>query len=211
MRTIISLFLFILTSISAFAEGPAWWDAKWPLRKHITLDTSAKGSVITDAIGTAPLLIRLHDGNFSFLSAKEDGSDLRIVANDQKTLLKHHIEKWDSLLNEAYVWVQVPDVKPSAVTSLWLYYGNVTDAVNTGDSKITYDDDTLSVYHFGDTASAAKDSASSSPCCCSWLSMESSSCFRAVVAQRKSRILGLWAEFHFSFASKEANDEEMAA
>lgn len=159
MRTIASLLILLFTTAAAHAEGPAWWDAKWPLRKHLTLDTSAKGSAITDAIGTVPLLVRLHDGNFNFPAAKEDGSDLRFVADDQKTLLKHHIEKWDSLLNEAYVWVQVPDVKPSATTSLWLYYGNVTDAVSTADSKATYDDATLAVYHFGETAIAAKDSS----------------------------------------------------
>jgi biopolymer transport protein ExbB len=74
------------------------------------------------------VLVRLHEGVFSFMSAKEDGSDLRFTADDHKTVLKHHVEKWDSLLNEAYVWVQVPDLKPAAATAIWLYYGNATEA-----------------------------------------------------------------------------------
>ncbi len=47
-------------------------------------------------------------------SAKDDGSDLRFVASDDKTPLKHHIEKFDSLLGEALVWVAVPNLPPSA-------------------------------------------------------------------------------------------------
>ncbi|MDZ4286627.1 MAG: MotA/TolQ/ExbB proton channel family protein, partial [Prosthecobacter sp.] len=101
----------------------------------------------------------LHDGNFSFMSSKEDGSDLRFIADDNKTILPHHIEKWDGLLNEAYVWVQVPDIKPGAATTVWLYAGNVTDAVNSDNAKGTFDSDTTAVYHFGDAASVGKDSA----------------------------------------------------
>lgn len=148
--------------MSAEAEKPAkWWDEKFPVRKKITIDTSSKGLAITDPIGSSALLIRLSDSVFNFLGAKEDGSDLRFVADDQKTLLKHHIEKWDGLLNEAYVWVQVPDLKPSETTTIWLYYGNVTDAANVADTKGTYDADTMLVYHFGDAATVGADSSAS--------------------------------------------------
>ncbi|MFZ4593013.1 MAG: DUF2341 domain-containing protein [Verrucomicrobiaceae bacterium] len=183
MRTLTSLFL-ILTTLSVFAEGPAWWDAKWPTRKKITLDTTDKGLAITDPIGTSAILIRLHDGNFGFQSAKEDGSDLRLLADDQKTVLKHHVEKWDSLLNEAYVWVQVPDVKPTAETTVWLYYGNVTDAANVADEKGTYDAETISVYHFGETTSAAKDSSASA------VSLEGTTAAGAGVAAGGQRLFG---------------------
>ena len=65
---------------------------------------------ITGSIGTVALLLRLHDGNFNFTEAKDDGSDIRFVASDEKTLLPYHLEKYDSLLDEAFVWVKVPDV-----------------------------------------------------------------------------------------------------
>ncbi|MDB6076213.1 MAG: exbB2, partial [Verrucomicrobiaceae bacterium] len=142
-------------------EAHKWWDAKWPARKKITIDTSDKGSVITDPIGTTPVLVRLHDGDFNFMAAKEDGSDLRFVSEDGKTVLKHHIEKWDGILNEAYVWVSVPEVKPSAETHLWLYYGNLMDAVKAEDAKGTYDASTILVYHFADTATVGADSSAS--------------------------------------------------
>ena len=142
------------------AKAP-WWDAKWPSRKKITIDTSDKGSAIKDPIGTSVVLVRLHDGDFNFMAAKEDGSDLRFVAEDGKKLLKHHVEKWDGVLNEAYVWVGVPELKPGAENTIWLYYGNQTDAVKVDDPKGTYDDDTILVYHFGDAASVATDSSAS--------------------------------------------------
>lgn len=145
------------------AKAP-WWDAKWSARKKITIDTTDAGSAIKDPIGTATVLVRLHDGDFNFMAAKEDGSDLRFVAEDGKKLLKHHVEKWDGILNEAYVWVQVPEIKPSAVNTVWMYYGNQADAVKVEDAKGCYDALTTSVYHFGDAASMATDSsASASP------------------------------------------------
>ncbi|MBX7208532.1 MAG: DUF2341 domain-containing protein [Verrucomicrobiaceae bacterium] len=142
-------------------EHAPWWDAKWPTRKKLTIDTSDKGVTITDAIGKSAVLVRLHDGNFGFFSAKEDGSDLRFVAEDGKTVLKHHIEKWDTLLNEAYVWVQVPEIKPSAATTVWLYYGNTIDATPASPAKETYDADTTAVFHFADAVNASTDSSAS--------------------------------------------------
>src|SRR5580704_3464046 len=93
--------LFALTLAS---PAHAWWSSDWTLRKKITVDTTAAGVAIADPIGTAAVLIRLHDGNFQFAAANENGDDLRFVAADDKTLLPYHIEKYDSVLNEAFVW-----------------------------------------------------------------------------------------------------------
>lgn len=142
------------------AEAP-WWNNEWALRKKITIDTSDKGVAISDAIGGAALLVRLHDGDFDFASSKEDGSDLRFVADDGKTALKHHIEKWDTLLNEGYVWVRVPEIKPSGTSVIWLYYGNQGEAKKAEDVKGTYDAETALVYHFADMATVAADSSAS--------------------------------------------------
>ncbi len=158
-RILTSLLLALaLTSSLASAAEANWWDAKWPTRKKIDIDTTGKGVAIAEPIGTTAVLVRLHEGVFSFMSAKEDGSDLRFVAEDGKTELKHHIEKWDSLLNEAYVWVQVPDLKPASTTSLWLYYGN-TEAPAPEAAKETYDANTTLVYHFADASKAGTDSS----------------------------------------------------
>jgi biopolymer transport protein ExbB len=134
----------------------AWWNDDWSLRKEISIDTSAAGANISDPIGETPVLVRLHVGNFKFDSAKDDGSDIRFVAADDKTPLKFHIEKFDPLLGEGFVWVDVPDLKPGAKSSIWLYYGN-KKAVAAADPKGTYDPDTVLVYHFGEHGTPAQD------------------------------------------------------
>ncbi len=140
------------------SSAQAWWNDDWSMRKQISVDTSSTGANITDPIGTTPVLIRLHAGNFRFASAKDDGSDLRFVAGDDKTPLKYHVEKYEGLLGEALVWVNVPNVQPGAKANIWLYYGN-QKAPAANDAKGTYDSDTLLVYHFAERGTPALDSS----------------------------------------------------
>ena len=158
--SLLSAILLVCSVVSAAEEKAAWWDAKWSVRKKVTIDTSDKGLSVSDPIGTSAVLVRLHDGDFDFANAKEDGSDIRFVADDQKTVLKHHLEKIDTLLNEAYVWVQVPDIKPGESTAVWLYYGS-PEAAKADNAKGTYDAETVAVYHFADTATVSADSSAS--------------------------------------------------
>ncbi|WP_027534660.1 DUF2341 domain-containing protein [Bradyrhizobium sp. WSM3983] len=151
-----ALLLFALLVMLWPGPAAAWWNDQWTLRKKITIDTGPSGAGISDAIGATPVLVRLHVGNFRFGAAKEDGGDLRFVAADDKTPLKHHIEKYDSLLGEALVWVGVPDLKPGAKNDIWLYYGNQKTPAAV-DAKGTYDPDTLLVYHFNDRSTPAQD------------------------------------------------------
>ncbi|MEI6225013.1 MAG: DUF2341 domain-containing protein [Deltaproteobacteria bacterium] len=137
----------------------AWWNEEWTARKPISIDTSASGSPIGEPIGPAPVLVRLHAGNFKFDQAKEDGSDLRFVAGDDKTPLKHHVEKYDALLGEALVWVGVPEVKPGTKNGIWLYYRN-PKAVAAEDAKGTYDPATVLVFHFAERNQPPRDSTS---------------------------------------------------
>lgn len=138
------------------AHAASWWNEDWTLRKKITIDTAAAG--IKEDVGTATILLRLHDGNFQFGAAKEDAGDIRFVAMDDKTLLPYHIERFDGLLNEAFVWVKVPDIKPNAQTSFWLYYGNGgPKAVRVEDAKGSYDGDTVLAYHFGERGAPPSD------------------------------------------------------
>jgi biopolymer transport protein ExbB len=157
---VLASLLLGLVAVLTLVPSPAkaWWNDEWQLRKKITIDASASGANITDPIGFAPVLVRLHVGNFRFSQAKDDGSDLRFVAGDDKTPLKHHIEKYDSLLGEALVWVAVPNLQPGAKADIWLYSGN-KKAVATSDPKGTYDPDTQLVYHFNERGTPALDSS----------------------------------------------------
>ena len=157
---LLSLACAWLTLVSTTHAGSdtSWWNPEWTIRKKVTVDTTATGGAITEPIGTALVLVRLHDGNFQFASGKPEGDDLRFVATDDKTLLSYHIEKFDSVLNEAFIWVKVPDVKPVAQATFWLYYGNAGDtATKASDTKASIDADTVALYHFGEKGAPASD------------------------------------------------------
>ena len=148
---------FVLLAMGA-STARAWWDDAWTVRKQITLDPAAGGVTAADAVGDTPVLIRLFDGNFHFSDLKDDGSDLRIVAGDDKTSLPYHFEKFDPVLNEAFVWVRVPGLKVGAKTPLWLYFGNVGGkAPKVEDAKATYDPAMALVYHFTEHGTPASD------------------------------------------------------
>ena len=86
---------FVLAAVLCPQQAAAWWNDEWSMRKKISIDTAPSGASVTDAIGRTPILVRLHVGNFRFGSAKDDGGDLRFIAGDDKTPLKHHVEKYD--------------------------------------------------------------------------------------------------------------------
>ena len=152
--------LLLFTFLALASESHAWWNPDWTARKKITIDPAA--GPIAEPIGTTVVLVRLYEGNFQFGSAREDGSDIRFVAADDKTPLKFHLERFDGLLYEAYAWVRLPDLKPGAPITFWIYSGNASESMTGGgDSKTTYDPETLLVYHFSDSAGAAPTDATS--------------------------------------------------
>ncbi len=150
----------IVTSFSSAEESDkaGWWKPEWTQRQQLTIRTGADAGNIAEPIGSSSVLLRLHDGNFNFGAVREDGSDLRLIAADGKTLLPLQIEKFDAMLHEAIVWVKVPDIKSGGDTAVSLYYGNV-EASNEGAPKDVevHDKDTALVYHFNDRSAAPKD------------------------------------------------------
>jgi len=152
-----SLPLTAAVFLACSSSASAWWNKDWTVRKKITIDASAKGTDISDPIGATPVLIRLPEGAFQFAAAKEDGSDIRFIAEDDKTQLTFHLEKYDPLMGEAFAWVKVPEVKSGAQTSFWLYYGNTAQADPVGDPKGTYDADMALVYHMAERGAPPAD------------------------------------------------------
>ncbi len=133
----------------------AWWDKAWTARQSLTLDPAA--AEVTEPLpGSFTVLIRLHEGNFPFLSAAEDGHDLRFVAEDDKTLLPFQIEKYDALLNEAFVWVKLPEMKPGAPMALWLYSGNPA-APPPAEKPTAWGSEMAAVYHFAESGTPPAD------------------------------------------------------
>lgn len=155
MKQRVAMALGLLMLLPGLAQ--AWWNDDWSQRANVTLNTTATGVDTKAALTNVPVLLRLHSGNFSFLDAKEDGSDLRVVAGDDKTELKFHIEAWSPGDELALVWVQMPALaQGSDKNSLWLYWGNA-DAASTADVAATYDGSFSAVYHFAEAQGLPQD------------------------------------------------------
>jgi biopolymer transport protein ExbB len=135
-----SLFLFI--SLSA---GAAWNEA-WETRTKVAINTSE----VTEAVTNALIPVRLHSGNFDFTSANFDGSDIRIIAADDKTELKFYVEKFDAINELAVIWVQVPQlISSNKDASFWIYTGNL-DAPAAGNASIFADNSVMLKLSFSE-------------------------------------------------------------
>lgn len=135
-----------LAAMTAFATpAHAWWGTDHAYRTRINLNTSAAG--VTGEVTRAPVLVRLHQGNFNFSDAKQDGSDLRFVAGDDRTPLKFHIESWNPQAQQALVWVDVQNLLPGQAAAIYAYYGN-KQAAAAQDAAGSFAPDYALVYHF---------------------------------------------------------------
>ena len=114
-------------------SAQAWWNEAWPQRTRYQLDTTAQGQPLAEAVTGVPLAIRLHSGNFDFAGAKDDGSDLRVLAADDKTVLPHRIERFDAVNELAVLWVVLPSVAPgSDKNAVFVYSGNAKAVAEAG-------------------------------------------------------------------------------
>ncbi|HEV7443776.1 MAG TPA: DUF2341 domain-containing protein [Steroidobacteraceae bacterium] len=158
VRFLLMLCLIVLGT-SWGQDARAWWNGDWAFRKEITFDLSPTGSDIPGAPMDVPILIRLSLANFQyFADSKPDGSDFIFIASDDKTPLKHHIERFDSQAQMAFVWVRLPRLTGGANTDkIYLYYGN-KKATSGADAPGTYDTGQALVYHFGAPAGSPQDS-----------------------------------------------------
>jgi len=124
----------------------AAWNADWTNHKKISINAVG----VNPAVAQFPVVVRLHSGNFDFSSAKIDGSDIRFIAADDKTELKYHIEKYDSVNELADIWVQLPKIDAAEKDAhFWIYSGN-EKAAASADAKATWDASTVAAFHFAE-------------------------------------------------------------
>jgi biopolymer transport protein ExbB len=139
----------------------AWWNKDWTQRAVVTLNTSNSGVKTQETLSGVAIPVRLHSGNFDFVAAKPDGSDLRVVAGDDKTPLKFWIERFDSVNELAVLWVQIPSILPGTdKNTLYVYGGNdkaVADANGAGAAATVGDSATLAAFHFSEKDGIAAD------------------------------------------------------
>ncbi len=132
------------------ATAHAWWNADWSERTRITLNTSAQGLETQEAASGVSVAVRLHSGNFDFTAAKEDGSDLRVVAADDKTPLKFSVERFDGVNELAVLWVQLPSVLPGSDKNVFYVYAGNAKASAEASEAGSFDAATVIALHFSD-------------------------------------------------------------
>ncbi|MBV8405523.1 MAG: DUF2341 domain-containing protein [Gammaproteobacteria bacterium] len=149
------LFVLLVALLPAVAQ--AWWNKDWKQRTVITLNTSAAGVPIQQATTGMTVPVRLHSGNFDFVSAKPDGADLRVVAGDDKTPLKFWIERFDGVNELGVLWVQVPAIAPGSDKNVFYVYGGNDQAPAATTDPALFDSATLAVFHFAEKDGIAGD------------------------------------------------------
>lgn len=147
----------LLLSLALPVAAHAWWNEAWTGHRVVTLDTSATGVEIAEPLSSVAVPVRLHSGNFDFLSAKPDGSDLRAVAADDKTPLKLQVERFDAVNELGLVWVQVPQIAPkTADQKIHLYFGNPEAQAEPG---VVFDPLTAAAFHFEEGVEVPRDAS----------------------------------------------------
>jgi biopolymer transport protein ExbB len=144
---------FVAACLPALANAGSWWNGDWKFRKEFAVDATPAGANVTGAAADVPVLIRLSLGNFNYFSdTKPDGSDFRVIAGDDKTPLKFHIEKFDATNQMAFIWVRLPQLTAGAKSDkFYAYYGNA-DAPAASDVPGTYDTPQVLALSFAESA-----------------------------------------------------------
>lgn len=154
-----SLLLLGLSAGLLSTSAHAWWDTAYKHRAKITLNTTAQGIETKEALSGTVVPVRLHSGNFDFLSAKPDGGDLRVVAADDKTPLKFWVERFDGSNELAVVWVQLPSVAPGTDKNLIHVYAGNEKAAAESASPAIFDGAMAAVLTFAEKEGPAVDAA----------------------------------------------------
>ena len=140
------------------ALAQAWWNPDYKQRTSVVLNTSSVGVALQETFTNTPIPVRLHSGNFDFVGAKADGSDLKVIAGDDKTPLKFWIERYDSVNELAVVWVQVPSILPGTdKNTIYVYAGNDKAVAEAGNASGVVDAATLAAFHFAEKDGIAAD------------------------------------------------------
>ena len=148
----------IAICLPAMASAGSWWNGDWKYRKEFSLDATPAGADVAGTAGDVPVLIRLSLGNFNYFNdVKPDGADFRLLAGDDKTPLKFHIEKFDATNQMALIWVRVPQITGGAKTDkFYAYYGNA-DVPAASDVPGTYDTAQALVLQFSEGSGSPLD------------------------------------------------------
>lgn len=153
VATLATALAFVLAPLTA----SAWWNEDYSHRTRVTLNTTAQGVETKEALAGMVVPVRLHSGNFDFLAARPDGTDLRVVSADDRTPLKFWVERFDAVNELAVVWVQLPSVAPGTdKNTVYVYAGHAAATAEPANTAI-FDSALLAVVPFHEATGLAAD------------------------------------------------------
>lgn len=142
--------LIVAVCCTAPVNAQAWYDSAWQFRKLLVVDPSRVNAPLTDF----PLLVdvTLDSG------AQPDGDDV-LFTDLAGARLAHEIERYDAATGHLVAWVKIPTLSSTAVTLVYLYYGNAA-AANQQQPSSVWDTGHVMVQHLQETSGNHYDSTS---------------------------------------------------
>lgn len=123
--------------------------AGWKFSKRLILNTGVSGADVRGDATGFPVLIRLNSSNFSFNEARPDGADLRFTKSNG-TPLAFEIERWDSVVGRAEIWVNADTVygnnEDQSITMCW-GADFASSSLSNGQAVFDTTDGFLGVWH----------------------------------------------------------------
>jgi hypothetical protein len=111
---------------------------QWRYSGRLYLNTSPGGADVAGMVTGFPALVRLRSDKFDFNEAKSDGTDIRFTSSSGAPL-QFEIERWDSGIKEAEVWVRVDTIRGNNDSQyITMYWGNA-GASDKSNSIATFD------------------------------------------------------------------------
>lgn len=108
----------------------------WAFSRKIHLNTSSTGANVSGTVTNFPLLVRLNKDRFNFSEARSDGLDVRFSKENGK-FLTSEVERWDSVVQQAEVWVKVDTIYADDSSHyITMYWGNASVEKSSNDSAV---------------------------------------------------------------------------
>jgi len=129
-RTILNILIFCSVLI-LFASPTFAWLSGWDFRQAINISNTAGD------LTNYQVRIDLNSSNVgSHFNWSNNGSDIRFT-NSSDDELHFWIESWNSLSQEATIWVNVTYLENNTNTTIYMYYGN-SEASSASDVNSTF-------------------------------------------------------------------------
>jgi len=130
-----------------------WWDPDWNNRMLLTIDSSEIDSPLTNF----PILVALNSSTFDFSNAQTHGEDIRFTDYNNLIVYDYEIERWNTTVDMAEIWVNIPQISATEDTMFWMYYNNTAASDNQQPTSV-WNSNYMMVQHLSETSGTHYDS-----------------------------------------------------